>query len=172
MSHKKLLRLIICAMWGALMFGSTFVLKAFPNIHLLALFIIVLTRVYGGYALIPIYIYVFLEGVIQGFSPWWLPYLYIWTVLWGMTMLLPRNIPEKWKPLAYMLVCAAHGYLYGTLYAPAQALLFGLDFKGMIAWIMAGLPFDFVHGTSNLLCGMLIYPLAKLLERMEKHSVA
>ena len=89
-----------------------------------------------------------------------------------MTMLLPRNIPEKRKPLVYMLVCAAHGYLYGTLYAPAQALLYGLDFKGMLTWIAAGLPWDFIHGTSNLLCGMLIYPLAKLLERIEKHSVA
>ena len=115
---------------------------------------------------------VFIIGLMNGFSTWWLPYLYIWTVLWGMTMLLPRNIPEKWKPLAYMLVCAAHGYMYGTLYAPAQALLYGLDFKGMLTWIMAGLPFDLIHGTSNLLCGMLIYPLAKLLERIEKHSVA
>ena len=60
----------------------------------------------------------------------------------------------------------------GVLYAPAQALLYGLDFKGMLTWIAAGLHFDFVHGTSNFLCGILIYPLVKLLQRMEGHSIA
>ena len=116
--------------------------------------------------------FVLIIGVMNGFSTWWLPYLYLWTVLWGMTMLLPRNLPERWKPLVYMTVCALHGYLYGTLYAPAQALLFGLDFQGMIAWIVAGLPFDLVHGTSNFLCGILIYPLTQLLLRMERHSIS
>ena len=109
---------------------------------------------------------------MNGFATWWLPYLYIWAVLWGMTMLLPQNIPEKWKPLVYMTVCAAHGYLYGTLYAPAQALLFGLDFQGMITWIAAGLPFDLMHGTSNFLCGVLIAPFVKLLGKMETQSMA
>jgi energy-coupling factor transport system substrate-specific component len=136
------------------------------------MFVVAFTVVYRKKALYPIYVFVFIIGLMNGFATWWLPYLYIWTVLWGMTMLLPRNIPEKWKPVVYMAVCAAHGYLYGTLYAPAQAILFGLDFKGMVTWIVAGLPFDLVHGTSNFLCGMLIYPLVQLLQRMEKQSLA
>ena len=159
-------------MFAALMFTSKIIMEAFPNIHLLGMLVMLTTVVFRKKALIPLYLYVIVQGIYAGFAPWWVPYTYVWTVLWGMTMLLPRNIPEKRKPLVYMLVCAAHGYLYGTLYAPAQALLFGLDFKGMLTWIMAGLPWDFIHGTSNLLCGMLIYPLAKLLERIEKHSVA
>ncbi|MBQ5672539.1 MAG: hypothetical protein IIV43_09340, partial [Oscillospiraceae bacterium] len=136
------------------------------------MFVVAFTVVYRKKALYPIYVFVFIIGLMNGFATWWLPYLYLWAVLWGMTMLLPRNIPEKWKPVVYMAVCAAHGYLYGTLYAPAQALLFGLDFQGMITWIIAGLPWDFVHGTSNFLCGMLIYPLVQLLQRMEKQSLA
>ena len=71
-----------------------------------------------------------------------------------------------------MSVSAAHGYLYGTLYAPAQAILFGLDFQGMITWVIAGLPWDVIHGTSNFLCGVLIYPMVKLLQKIEKYSVA
>ena len=66
-----------------------------------------------------------------------------------------------------MAVCAAHGFLFGTLYAPAQALLFGLDFRGMIAWIVAGLPWDFVHGVCNFFCGLLICPLIALLRKAE-----
>ena len=159
-------------MLGALMYASKMVMEVIPNVHLLGMFIVAFTVVYRKKALYPIYVFVFITGLMNGFATWWLPYLYLWAVLWGMTMLLPRNIPERWKPLVYMLVCAAHGYLYGTLYAPAQAVLFGLDFKGMLTWIAAGLPWDFVHGTSNLLCGVLIYPLVKLLNRIEKHSMA
>ena len=162
----------VFSMLGALLYGSKMLMEIAPNIHLVGMFIVSFTVVYRKKALSPIYVFVFITGLMNGFAAWWLPYLYIWTVLWAMTMLLPKNIPEKRKPLVYALVCAAHGYLYGTLYAPAQAVLFGLDFQGMLTWIAAGLPWDFIHGTSNLLCGALIYPLVRLLERMEKHSVS
>lgn len=85
-------------------------------------------------------------------------------------MLLPPNMPKAIRPLIYMAVCAAHGFLFGTLYAPAQALLFGLNFKGMIAWIIAGLPWDFVHGISNFLCGILIMPIISILKLAEKNA--
>ena len=162
----------VFSMLGAVMYASKMIMEVVPNVHLLGMFIVAFTVVYRKKALYPIYVFVFITGLTNGFATWWLPYLYIWTVLWAMTMLLPRKLPEKWKPLVYMAVCGLHGCLYGTLYAPAQALLFGLDFKGMLAWIVAGLPWDFVHGTSNFLCGGLIYPMVKLLQRMEQHSVA
>ena len=82
-------------------------------------------------------------------------------------MLLPKNIPTKLKAPVYMVVSALHGFLFGTLYAPAQAILFGLSFKGMIAWIIAGLPWDVVHGISNFCCGLLIVPLTKILRKLE-----
>lgn len=162
----------VFAMLGAMMYASKVIMEVAPNVHLLGAFTVAFTVVYGKKALYPIYVFVFLIGLMNGFATWWLPYLYLWAVLWGATMLLPKNVPEKWKPLMYMAVSGAHGYLYGTLYAPAQALLFGLDFDGMITWIIAGLPWDMVHGTSNFLCGVIIYPLVKILQRIEKHSVA
>lgn len=119
-------------------------------------------------ALFPIYTYVFINGLFAGFATWWIPYLYLWTVLWGVTMLLPRNMNPKLCPIVYMAVCAAHGFLFGTLYAPAQALLFGLDFKAMLAWIVAGLPWDFVHGVSNFFCGLLIVPMIQTLKLADK----
>ena len=85
-------------------------------------------------------------------------------------MLLPKNMPAKIKPLVYMLVCSAHGFLFGTLYAPAQAILYGLDLKGMIAWIIAGLPWDFIHGVSNFFCGILIMPIVSILIMLENYS--
>ena len=67
-----------------------------------------------------------------------------------------------------MIVCAAHGFLFGVLYAPAQALMYGLSFQGMIAWIIAGFPFDCVHGISNFFAGIIIVPVASVLKKSLK----
>lgn len=153
------------------MYVSKMIMEIAPNVHLLGTFVVAFTVVYGKKALYPIYTYVLLNGVFAGFATWWIPYLYIWTVLWGAVMLLPKNMPKKIRPLVYMLVCSAHGFLFGTLYAPAQALLFGLNFEGMIAWIIAGLPWDCIHGISNFFCGMLIMPIVRVLRIAEQGAI-
>ncbi len=155
-------------MLGAMMFASKIIMDVLPNIHLLALFIVTLTVVFRQKALYPIYVFVFITGLYGGFAPWWIPYLYIWTVLWGAVMLLPRRMPRWLTPAVYAVVAMLHGFLYGTLYAPVQALMYGMGFDGMIAWIVAGLPFDFLHGISNLICGFLIVPFVMLLTRLKK----
>lgn len=159
----------VFAMLGALMYASKMIMEVAPNVHILGVFTIAFTVVYRKKALYPIYTYVLLNGIFCGFATWWIPYLYLWAVLWGATMLLPKRIPEKLRPLVYMLLCAAHGFLFGTLYAPAQALLYGLSFQKMIAWIISGLPWDFVHGVSNFFCGILIVPIIKILTFLEKN---
>lgn len=153
-------------MLGALMYASKILMEVLPNVHLLGVFVISITVVYRKLALYPIYTYVLLMGMFSGFSAWWVPHLYLWTVLWGATMLLPK----KTSPLIYILLCSLHGFLYGTLYAPAQALLFGLNFKQTISWIVAGLPWDVTHGISNLFCGILIAPLIRILRKSEQYS--
>lgn len=152
------------------MYASKMIMELAPNIHLLGVFTIAFTVVYRKKALYPIYTYVLLNGIISGFATWWIPYLYIWTVLWGLVMLLPKNMPKKIQPLIYMIVCALHGFLFGVLYAPMQALLFGLSFQGTIAWVISGFPFDCIHGASNFFCGMLIMPIVSVLRRVENNA--
>ena len=170
MEKKKLTakEVAVFAMLGTVMYVSKVIMEFIPNVHLLGMFTMTYTIVYRKKALYPIYTYVLLNGIFAGFATWWIPYLYIWTVLWGVTMLLPTNMPAKIRPIVYMFVCAMHGFLFGTLYAPAQALFYGLNFQGMIAWIIAGLPWDAIHGISNFFCSILIVPLVKLLRRLEK----
>ncbi len=160
----------VFSMLGAVMYASKMIMEIAPNIHLLGVFTIAFTVVYRKKALYPIYIYVLLNGIFCGFAAWWIPYLYVWTILWGAVMLLPGNIPRKLRPVVYMAVCAVHGFLFGTLYAPAQAVLYGLSFKGMIAWIVAGLPFDFIHGVSNFVCGIMIVPVISVVRLAEKYT--
>lgn len=154
------------SMFGALMFASKILMEFLPNVHLLGMLTMLFTVVYRQKALIPIYIYVVLNGVFAGFAPWWVPYLYVWAVLWGVTMLLPRKMPKLAAMIVYPIVCALHGFLFGVLYAPAQALMFGLGFRQMIAWIISGIPFDIAHGISNLVAGLLILPLSELLKKL------
>lgn len=156
-------------MIGAIMYAQKAVLAALPNIHLTAVIIIALTVVYRAKALYPLYVYVLLEGIFGGFTTWWVPYLYVWTILWGITMLLPASLPDrKYGFIVFMVMCGLHGLLFGTLFAPAQALMFGLNFEGMLAWIAAGASFDLIHAVSNFCLGILVIPLIRLLRRLEK----
>jgi hypothetical protein len=159
------------AMFGTLMFLTKYLMQALPNIHLLALFIAAFTIVYRWKALVPLYVYIFIDGIVGGFAAWWLPYLYIWLPLWGAIMLIAPQLARcstEVRATAYMLLCALHGLAFGTLYAPVQALLYGLSFKGMLTWVAAGLWFDLLHGASNFCAGILVLPLAGLLQKLER----
>ncbi len=158
---------VIFSLLGALMYVSKIVMEFLPNIHLLGMFTVTFTIVYRAKALYPIYIYVLLNGIFSGFNVWWVPYLYIWTVLWAIIMLLPRRMPKVVAAPVYMVVCGLHGMFFGALYAPAQALFFGLNFQETVAWIIAGLPYDVIHGIGNLCAGALVLPLVKVM-RMAK----
>lgn len=165
-SRLAVWEIAVYPMLGALMYGSKAVMEALPNIHLLGMLIMTFTVVFRKKALIPIYIYVLLDGLFGGFSMWWVPYLYIWTLLWGATMLLPQNMPKKVAGIVYPAVCCLHGLAFGMLYAPVQALMFHMDFRQTLTWIAAGFPFDLIHGISNLLCGVLILPLSALMRKL------
>lgn len=176
----------VFGMLGAMMYASKLIMEIAPNIHLIGIFVVAITLVYGKKALYPIYIFVIMTGLFSGFAMWWVPYLYIWTVLFFATMLLPKTKKNAAKlygsgaalekkevrrlAIICMSLCSAHGFLYGILYAPAQAFMFGLSFEGMLAWIVAGIPFDIIHGTSNFLCGALVLPIVKVISTAEKYT--
>ena len=146
-------------MLGALMLVSDIAMEALPNIHLIGVLIVASTVVYRFKALWSIYIYVIVYGVITGFGVWWVPYLYVWTVLWAVVMLLPKNMPKWLAPIVYCAVCALHGLSFGIIYSPMQALLMGFSFEQMLAWIAAGFYFDIIHAIGNLCLGVLIVPM-------------
>ena len=167
--YKKLVDLLVFTMLGVILLISKLLMEALPNFHLIGTLITTYTIVYRKDALKPIYIFVMLFGLVYSFGIWWIPYLYIWAILWAMIMLLPKNMKPQVAVPVYMLVSGLHGLLYGTLYAPAQALLYGYDFKTMVAWIIAGLPFDAMHCVGNVVLGLLIVPIATALRKFHKY---
>lgn len=169
-NKKKLSIKEIClfAILGALMFVSKIVMEGLPNIHLLGMLTMTYTIVFRKKALIPIYVYVLLNGLYAGFNSWWIPYLYIWTILWGVTMLLPKKMPKVVATVVYPLICALHGLFFGALYAPIQALMFRFTFEQTLAWIAAGLTFDIIHMAGNFALGLLIFPVSATLKKLTK----
>ncbi|HOD02592.1 MAG TPA: hypothetical protein PKN28_04630 [Clostridiales bacterium] len=161
----------VFAMFASLMLASKKLMESIPNIHLVGMFIILLTNKYGKKALIPIYIYIFLDGLISGFAMWWVPYLYIWAVLWGAVLLLPKQMTRKKTMIVYPLINGLFGLSFGVLYAPAQAIMFNFSFKQTVAWVIAGLPFDAVHAAGNFALAFLVLPLSDALEKIEKLTV-
>ena len=156
----------VFAMLGTLMFCSKIIMEVLPNIHLLGMLTMVYTIAFRRKALLPIYVYVMINGLYAGFSMWWIPYLYIWTVLWALTMLIPRRISKKAAAIVYPLICGLHGLAFGTLYAPAQALMFGLNLEQTLAWITVGFPWDVVHAVGNVAAGLLILPFSELMKKL------
>lgn len=166
--HLSIKEICIFGILAALMFISKIVMEALPNIHLLGMLTMTYTIVFRKKALIPIYVYVLLNGLFAGFNAWWVPYLYIWTILWGATMLLPKNMPKAVACVVYPIVCALHGLLFGVLYAPVQAIMFGFTFEQTLAWIAAGFTFDILHTIGNFAVGLLIYPVSQVLKNLTK----
>jgi energy-coupling factor transport system substrate-specific component len=162
--------LVIFAMLGTLLYLSKWVLEGVPNVEMISTLTMVYTLVYRRQALIPIFLFILLEGIYPAaFGLWWYPYLYLWPLLWGITMLLPKRMPVKVQVPVYCLVCGLFGLAYGALYAPYQSLVFlGGDLKKTLAWIAAGFfPWDLIHAAGNLALGVLIVPLTTLLRRLE-----
>lgn len=158
-------------MLGAFMFVSDIAMEALPNIHLIAMLTVLLTVIFRYKALVAVYIYVMITGVVYGFALWWIPYLYIWLFPFFLAILIPKSAPKWLKALLYPTITTLHGLLFGVLYAPAQALLYGLDFDGMIAWITAGFVFDTVHALGNFALGLLVYPLEVSLRKILKNKI-
>ena len=170
--HRRLFELAVFPMLAVIMFCSKLLMEALPNIHIVGMLVMLYTVVFRAKALIPIYIYVFLTGIYAGFDVWWVPYLYIWTLLWGITMCLPKNMPRAAAIVVYSVVCGLHGFLYGTLYAPAQALFFNFNFEQTVAWIISGIPFDILHGIGNIIFGCFVFPLAELMKKIMKKTLS
>ena len=167
----KLKDVVLLSLMVALMCVGDFAMEWLPNIHFVGVFIVVTTVVYRKYAIFSVFVYWMVSGFVEGISLWWIPKIYVWSLLWLGVMLIPKHFSEKLKNILYVWVCALHGFLsFGVFYAPAQALIMGLDFKATIAWIITGLPFDITQCIGNLVLGsLLIYPMTKIIKQTDKY---
>ncbi|MGM9916185.1 hypothetical protein [Anaerotignum sp.] len=104
-----------CLAWmgvlTALLFTGQVVMSFLPNLEIVSLLIILYTIFFGKKVFWMIYGFVFLEGFLYGFGMWWFQYLYIWSIL-AMVVLLLRN---NTSALFWSIISGFFGLSFGAL---------------------------------------------------------
>lgn len=158
---KKLREMVLLALFAAMMFATQVALAAVPNVHLVAVFVILVSMLFGWKALYSVYVFVLAEGLVYGFSMWFVNYLYVWTVLTVVAVIF-RNNHSRWF---WTAVAGIFGLLFGAL-CSIPYFLTGGWVSGFSYWV-AGIPFDLIHCVSNaVLTAILLMPLYNLCRRI------
>ena len=140
------------ATMGALMFALKMSMAALPNIHPVAMLVILTAMQFSWRAFYAVGIYILLEGVLFGFGIWWISYLYIWPLLTMLTILLRKNEGRLfWASLA-----AIFGLGFGPLCA-IPYLFIGGPSMAFSYWI-SGIPFDLLHCVGNFAVTFALLP--------------
>ncbi len=167
-SLDALKAVVVCVMLGTLMFISDILMEFLPNVHIVGVLTVIYTIVYRSRALISIYVYAFINGLVSGFGIWWIAYLYIWTILWALIMLVPRRLSERVRCVIYVAIVTLHGFAFGLLYLPVQTF-FSTDPAYLFSWWTIGfVTADIHHGIANCIFGILmIKPISNLLLKLD-----
>ncbi len=165
-----LYHLSLMAMFGVLMFFGKLLMEGLPNIHPVGMFTVVFAIVYRGMGILPVLVFSTLTLIYAGPVMW--PYYYLFGLLWALTLLIPRRAPRAVRGILYCVLLGLHGLAFGTLWAPAQVLMFGLPWSSVGAWIAAGFAWDVTHCIGNVCMGFLVLPLSELLAGLERRMLA
>lgn len=151
--------LVILGIMSALLITLQVGLSFLPNIELVSLLIILCTIMYGWKTLYTIYTFVIAEGLIYGFSIWWINYLYVWTILMLITMLFR----SKRSPFFWAILSGLYGLSFGVLCSIPYLFIGGIPMA--ISGIISGIPFDVIHCVSNYIIALVLFkPLHNLFE--------
>lgn len=145
------------------------VMQGLPNIEMTSFLIILFTLRFPRLTCYVVPVFTLIEGMIYGFGLWWVMYLYAWPLLSALT----RAFSRVDSPLFWAMVSGVFGLCFGLLCAlpyffiglPGGGIESGL--RQMFAWWVAGIPYDLIHGASNLAIMLALYrPISNLLRHM------
>ena len=144
----------------ALLFMGQVIMSFLPNLEIVSLLIILYTIFFGKKVFWMIYGFVFLEGFLYGFGMWWFQYLYIWSILAVVVLLLRNNT----SALFWSIISGFFGLSFGAL-CTRPYLITGGPAAAFSYWV-SGLGFDLTHCIGNVvLCLVLFKPLYALLQK-------
>jgi len=158
----------IIAMMIAIIEVCKIVLANVPNIELTSFFIIIFTLYMGKRILVVIPAFILIEGLMFGFSIWWVMYLYVWPIL----VLLTYIFRKMKSAVSFSILSGVFGLMFGFL---CSWVYIFLDIKNgtsmAFAWWISGIPWDIVHGIGNFFIMLVLYhPVTHVMKklRMEK----
>lgn len=167
---QRLLTLVLGALFGALLHISQIVLAGLPNIELISLLIIVWTRVFRWGAIPGIAVFILLQGLLYGFGIYWISYLYIWFMLWGLVMCIPRRpAPPLLRAGGWALLSGVYGFAFGALTAIPWFFIGGPS--AALSYWLAGLLFDALHAGGNFVFALILaVPLIDVLGKIGRSA--
>ncbi|MBE5798635.1 MAG: hypothetical protein E7321_01615 [Clostridiales bacterium] len=144
------------------------VMQGLPNIEMTSFLVILFTLRFGPLALYAVPVFILIEGMLYGFGLWWVMYLYAWPLL----ALITRAFSRSDSAFFWAFVSGVFGLLFGLL-CSLPYFFIGLPgglasgLRQMLAWWIAGIPYDLIHGVSNFALMLALYrPISNLLQRM------
>lgn len=162
-SDKGLRELTSLAVFAALLIALQVGLSFLPNIELVTLLIILMTKHFGWKSMLSVWVFVLVEGLIYGVHIWWINYLYIWPLLVILVMIFRRLD----HPLPWGILAGGYGLLFGTLCSIPYFLTGG--WGAGFGYIISGIPFDLIHCVSNFILVLLLYkPMNIFLKKILK----
>lgn len=155
-------RMVRIAAMTAILEAAKFALNAVPNVELITLLLIVFTKQFGWKdSLIVSLLFAAIESMWWGISIWTVTYFYVWPILVFFTAMI-REEESVWP---YCLLAGGFGLLFGMLCSLVTLVTSG--WNAAVAWWIAGIPFDLIHGASNFVICLLLYkPLRKALRHI------
>ena len=144
-------------------------MQGLPNIEMTSFLLILFTLHFGRLTLLTVPALILIEGTLYGFGLWWVMYVYAWPLLTLVTHLCRKND----SAFFWAIISGAYGLLFGLLCsfpyffigASAGGAMMGL--RQMLAWWVAGIPFDLLHGAGNFALMLALYkPVSSLLRRL------
>ena len=145
------------------MLVGKWILASLPNIEVVSLFTIVYTVFFGSTAFFAVIVFIIVEGIIYGIGWWFYGYLLAWPILFLIAYILRKRANRVNMSVASALFGLSFGMLCGIPYG----IMFGL--KAAVAWWIAGIPYDILHGVGNFIICLFLYdPLIRALNVVKK----
>lgn len=157
--------MVVLAFLTVILYVGQIAMSYIPNIEIVSFLVILYTIFYKKKVFIIIYLFALLEGLFYGFGIWWIMYLYVWTILAAVVMLLRKNQ----SMIIWAMVSAAFGLCFGALCSIPYFITGGWA-AGFGYWV-SGIPFDLLHCAGNAVIMVVLYkPIYAVLKRMSGMS--
>ena len=149
----------------ALLEVSKRALDSIPNVELITFLFIIFTLFYGKKVILAALAFTGLEIAFWGPHVWVVMYLYMWPLL----ILVVDSTRKHAHHMFYCILAGFFGLFFGLLCSPVYLFIGGPS--TMLAWWIAGIPFDVIHGISNFLICLILYrPACYIISLLKKGS--
>lgn len=166
---QKLIKMLIVALYSALVFALKEVLAILPNIEVVTFMLSFSALIFPLTMSLSIpLVFNLCEILLHGFATWVILYFIAWPLLVIIIWTFKKVIKKYWW--IFIILNSLWGFSFGTLDAFIHLLLYGKS--AFYLYWLNGLIFDLIHGVGNTMIASIFYkPLMHLWETKLKYYI-